>query len=140
MNEKMWNGDLSNESEKERKKVKRKILFSFFGTIAFVICLILYGVYWAFFDLQRIPKGKLLTQQTSPAGTYTVKAYSSDAGATTSYSVVGELNYNKVNKKPKIIYFQNKEESATIIWKDDHTVIINNKELEVLTQVYDYRR
>jgi len=58
--------------------------------ILFVASIIGYGIYWLFFDWSRF-KQDLIAESTSPQGTYTVKAYVSDAGATTSFAVLGEL-------------------------------------------------
>ncbi|WP_282432712.1 DUF5412 family protein [Desulfosporosinus sp. HMP52] len=98
-----------------------------------------YGVYRLSYDLDRLPKGTLIAEETSPNKTYAVKAYTSDAGATTSYSVIAELSFNKASKPSEIIYFQYKESAASIRWQDDSTVIINNVELHMPNEKYDYR-
>jgi hypothetical protein len=69
-----------------------------------ILGLLGYGVYWAFFDMNRLPKGDLISKVSSPDGTYTLKVYVSSGGATTDFAVRGELNFNKENKKPKNIY------------------------------------
>ncbi|WP_445489825.1 DUF5412 family protein [Niallia sp. 03133] len=61
-----------------------------------------------------------------------------NGGATTSYAVRGELNFN--NDKPKNIYWQYRVETASIKWLDNDTVIVNNVELDVPNDTYDYRR
>lgn len=116
--------------------MKKKIV------ILFVIILIIlsYGIHWMFFDMSRLPKGELIEQKTSLNGTYTIRAYKSDGGATTSYAILGELNFNKVNKRPKNIYWNYREEKAVIEWIDDDTDIINGHELDVLKEVFDFRR
>ncbi|MGM0877910.1 MAG: DUF5412 family protein [Bacillota bacterium] len=58
-----------------------------------------------FFDMSRLPKGDLISQVYSPNGTYTIKAYLSNGGATTDFAVLGELKFNKENRKPKNIYW-----------------------------------
>lgn len=105
-----------------------------------IVGIIVYGVYWAFFDMGRLPEGEYITESTSPDGRYTVKAYITNGGATTSYAVRGELNFNQEKRKPKNIYWQYKEETASIKWLDNDTVDINNVELDVPNAVYDYRR
>nr|WP_245546993.1 DUF5412 domain-containing protein [Evansella cellulosilytica] len=102
-------------------------------------CLIGYGVYWAFFDMNRLPTGEYLTEETSPDGTYTLKAYISDGGATTSYAIRGELVYNEKKNKTKNIYWNYREEDAEINWLDDNTVVINGHALNVLHDKFDYR-
>ena len=46
------------------------------------------------------------------------------------------LYANKINKKPKIIYFKYIEEKASIQWIDDSTVIINNVKLHLPNDKY----
>ncbi|WP_281274638.1 DUF5412 family protein [Lysinibacillus telephonicus] len=52
---------------------------------------------------------------------------------------MGELVLNKENKRTKKIYWRYREENATIEWLDDSTVIINNVQLELPHETYDYR-
>jgi hypothetical protein len=105
-----------------------------------ILGLLGYGFYWAFFDMSRLPKGDIISEVTSPGGTYTVKAYVSSGGATTDNAVLGELNFNKENKKPKNIYWNYQEETAKIKWLDESTVIINGHKLSVPNVTFDYRR
>lgn len=121
---------------KEGDKMKRKIVIS----ILIIIVILSYGVYWAFFDMSRLPKGELISEVQSPKGTYTIKTYLINGGATTSYAIRGELNFNTVNKKPKNIYWNYREDKAIIKWGDDDTVIINGYELNIPTERFDFRR
>ena len=98
-----------------------------------------YGVYWAFFDMNRLPTGEYLTEETSPDGTYTIKAYRNNGGATTSYSIRGELVFNQSNSKTKNIYWNYREDTAEIEWIDNDTVIINGHTLEVPNERFDFR-
>lgn len=102
--------------------------------------LLSFGVYWAFFDMNRLPTGDFLTEESSPDGKYTLKAYISDGGATTSYAIRGELVFNDGNKNKKNIYWNYREETANISWIDNSTVVINGHELEVSKDKYDFRR
>lgn len=121
-----------------RKKVYRKVLIVLGVWLLFIASIIGYGVYWLFFDWSRF-KQELIAESTSPDGTYTVNAYVSDGGATTSYTVLGELMFNKENKKSKKIYWQYRENAADISWVDDDTVKINGVILDVPNETYDYR-
>jgi len=121
-----------------RKKVYRKVLIVLGVWLLFIASIIGYGVYWLFFDWSRF-KQELIAESTSPDGTYTVNAYVSDGGATTSYTVLGELLFNKENKKSKKIYWQYRENAADISWVDDDTVKINGVILDVPNETYDYR-
>lgn len=131
---------MSTDLVKSRKKKGNTLLkivlivgFSFIGILA-------YGVYWAFFDMNRLPTGEYVTEQTSPDGTYTLKAYIINGGATTSYSIRGELVFNNRNEKTKNVYWNYREETATIQWIDDDTVKINGHELNVPNERFDFRR
>nr|WP_205961733.1 DUF5412 domain-containing protein [Psychrobacillus vulpis] len=101
--------------------------------------LLSFVVYWAFFDMNRLPTGEFLTEESSPDGKYTLKAYISDGGATTNYAIRGELVFNEEKKKKKNIYWNYREESADISWLDNATVVINGHELDVPRDKYDYR-
>lgn len=105
-----------------------------------ILGLIVYGVYWAFFDMNRLPKGDLISAVSSPKGTYTVKVYVSNGGATTDYAVLGELIFNKENRKPKNIYWNYHEETAKVKWKNENTVEINGQVLNVPNETFDFRR
>ena len=103
------------------------------------IALVGYGVYWAFFDMNRLPTGEYLTEETSPNGTYTLKAYVTNGCATTSYSVRGELIFNERNNKAKNIYWNYREDTANITWTDNDTVVINGHSLDVPNDTFDFR-
>jgi hypothetical protein len=119
-------------------KMKSKILKVFLILGLLFAGIIAYGVYWVFYDWSRF-KDELINQSTSPDGTYTINAYVSYGGATASDTVLGELVFNKENKMSKKIYWQYREENAKIEWIDDNTVIINNVQLKLPNETYDYR-
>lgn len=121
-------------------KAKKKSLIVIALFPLFFIALISYGIYWAFFDMNRLPKEELIAEVISPNGTYTLKAYLSDGGATTAFAVLGELNYNQENKTPKNIYWNYREDHADINWIDNDTVIINGHKLDVPNETFDFRR
>lgn len=99
-----------------------------------------YGIYWAFFDMNRLPTGEYLTDETSPDGTYTIKAYRNNGGATTSNSIRGELVFNQRNSKTKNIYWNYREDTVEIEWVDNDTVIINGHTLKVPNEKFDFRK
>ena len=103
------------------------------------IALVGYGVYWVFFDMNRLPTGEYLTEETSPDGKYTLKAYVTNGGATMSYSVRGELVFNERNNKTKNIYWNYREDTANITWTDNDTVVINGHSLDVPNDKFDFR-
>lgn len=87
--------------------------------------------------MSRLPKGDLISEVSSPDGTYTLKCFVSDGGATTDYAVLGELNFNKENRKPKNIYWNYHEETANINWIDKNTVVINGHQLRVPNDTFN---
>ena len=122
-----------------KKKKRNKILKIFLVVGIFFIGIVGYGVYWAFFDMNRLPTGEYLTEESSPDGTYTVKAYLTNGGATTSYSIRGELIFNNRKGKAKNIYWNYREETANIEWIDNDTVVINGHTLNVPKEKFDFR-
>ncbi|MGG1661182.1 DUF5412 domain-containing protein [Brevibacillus sp. NRS-1366] len=121
------------------KRIMKRILKTLLISSLLCAGLIGYGVYWAFFDMNRLPTGDYLTEVTSPDGTYTLKAYLTNGGATTSYAIRGELVFNNRNHKTKNIYWNYREETADIQWKDNSTVVINGHTLHVPTDTFDFR-
>ncbi|MEG0473350.1 MAG: DUF5412 domain-containing protein [Solibacillus sp.] len=103
------------------------------------VTLAAYGVYWAFFSMNHLPTGEYLTEETSPNGEYTLKAYVTNGGATTSFAVRGELVFNEKRNKTKNIYWNYREEEANIKWTDNDTVVINGHSLEVPHDKFDFR-
>ncbi|PEJ82826.1 DUF5412 domain-containing protein [Bacillus toyonensis] len=124
------------EIKKEIKKTKRKSLIVLFC----IVGLFVYGVYWAFFSMDRLSTGEKIAEKQSLDGTYTFKAYVTNGGATTSFAVRGELVFNhRKYFKPKNVYWNYQEDTAKIVWKDNDTVIINEHTLNVPEESYDFR-
>lgn len=129
---------IDNDYKVEKKKTYKKVFIMFLVWGLLFTGILAYGVYWVFFDWSRF-KDELINQSTSPNGTYTINAYLYNGGATVSYTVLGELVFNKENKRSKKIYWQYREENVQIEWIDDNTVRINNVQLELPNETYDYR-
>ena len=126
-------------SKNEKSKVY-KIIFMTIGIVGLLfVGLLSYGVYWAFFDMNRLPMGEYLTEESSPDGNYTLKAYVANGGATTNYTVRGELIFNQKGSKAKNIYWNQREDSADIKWLDNDTVVINGHSLDVPKDKFDFR-
>lgn len=128
--------DITAKKSRKRKKIIK--ISALIGVL--LIGMIGYGVYWAFFDMNRLPVGEYVTEKTSPDGTYTIKAYRTNAGATTSYSIRGELTFNNSTQKTKNIYWNNREDTAKINWLSNDKVVINGHTLEVPNEKYDFRQ
>ena len=104
-----------------------------------VFALISYGIYWAFFDIQRLSGQEIITTSDSPDYTYTITAYLNNGGATTAYAVLCSVKNNETGKE-RNIYWNYRCSTADIQWVDDKTVNINGIELDVTKDLYDYRR
>nr|WP_170114350.1 DUF5412 domain-containing protein [Streptohalobacillus salinus] len=104
-----------------------------------LLSLLGYGIYRAFFDMSSLPTGEFLTEETSPDGNYTLKAYLANGGATTAYAIRGELVFNTSKGQTKNIYWNYRESTAEIEWKDNYTVMINGHTLNVPSEKYDFR-
>ena len=118
---------------------KRKKYIKICIIIAIVVIGIVYSIKWSFSDIQRINGQEYITESTSPDGKYTVTAYLNNGGATTDYAVLATLKNNK-NGKTKNIYWQYHCEEADIEWLSDDTIKINEVELNVKNEIYDYRK
>lgn len=123
---------------KNNKKKGNKILKIFLVVGLLLIGIIGYGVYWAFFDMNRLPTGEYITEETSPNGTYTLKAYVSSPSLSAD-TVRGELIFNERNGKTKNIYWNYRESTAKIERIDDDTVVINGHRLNVPKEKFDFR-
>jgi Family of unknown function (DUF5412) len=97
-------------------------------------------MHWAFFDLDRLEPGELITEETSPDGRYTVQTFLNNGGATVDYAVLGVLTFNKKKREAKNIYWDYHEEEGEVSWIDEETVQINDQVLHVPKDIYDYRR
>ena len=109
-------------------------------TIIIVAMLLFSGVYWLAFDMGRLSEGDLIAEETSPQGTYTLKAYVVNPHATVSYAVRGELHFNRAKAKPQTIYWNYREEVADIHWLEENRVVINGIELSIPYGIFDFRR
>jgi hypothetical protein len=125
--------------ESDKKRVFKEVMTIFLIVGVIVAAIIAFAGYWLFYDMDRLPQGEFLTEETSPDGAYTLKAYVTNGGATVSYAVRGELIFNEKDGKSETIYWNYREETADITWTDDDTVIINGETLNVPGETYDYR-
>lgn len=105
---------------------------------AVLLALLCYGIYWAFFDLQRLRGQEFLVESASPGGSYVVTAYRNNGGAGTSFAVLCTMENKKIGEK-RNIYWQAHRAEADIQWIDDDTVVINGRTLDLPGDTYDYR-
>lgn len=118
----------------KKKKIKWLVIFS-------VLVILVYFVYWFFFSMaiSRLPKGRFLYEEASPKGTYTLKVYVSEP-ALSADAVRVELIMNNKKGKKKNLYWEYRESTAMITWIDDDTVKINDHELNLPNDQYDWRK
>nr|WP_238532190.1 DUF5412 family protein [Planococcus antarcticus] len=62
-----------------------------------------------------------------------------NGGATVAYAIRGELVFNDDNKRNNNIYWNYREDSATINWIDEDTVDITGQQLTVPKEKYDFK-
>ena len=110
---------------------KRRVLL--FAVIFVSISLFIYR------QATTLPNGELLRTSTSPNGNYTIMAYLCDGGATTDQAIRAEVLDN-VSGKVRNIYWQYHAYDAEITWLSDTLVRINDVELDVRTDSFDYRK
>ena len=115
-----------------------KKYFKIIIPIIIILAMLGYGVYWAFFDIQRLNGQEILQEISSPSGSNTVTVYLNNGGATTDYAVLCAVKNNKSGKE-RNIYWQYHCTNASVQWIDEDTVVINGKELDVWKDSYDYR-
>ncbi len=88
-------------------------------------------------DMENLPSGELLNSYPSPSGENTVNIYLSDGGATVDFAIRGEAVKSDGTKKN--IYWEYHCSDAQVEWLSDDTVVINDRILNIDTDVYDYR-
>lgn len=115
-----------------------KIILPIAIMVLLLTALLIYGIHWALFDIQRIEGQEVIEEVTSPNDNYTITAYLNNRGATSDYAVLCSVTDNQTGKE-RNIYWQYQCSEAKIEWKDEKTVIINGVELDVLKDSYDYR-
>lgn len=121
-----------------RKKKIYTLLIVIVGALSVITGIIGYGIYWAFYDVDRLPTGIFRTEETSPNGKYTVKLFYVEGGSTYANSVRGELIVNET-KKSKNIYWDYRQYHTHIKWINNHTVEINGHQIDVPNGKFDWR-
>ena len=106
--------------------------------IVVITLLGVYGIYWSFFDIQRLKGQEVLSSISSPNLKYTITAYLNNGGATTDYAVLCSVTDNATGKE-KNIYWNYHCSTAYITWIDEDTAVINGVELDVWKDIFDYR-
>ena len=92
-----------------------------------------------FRSMDNLPKGEFVSAHDSPSKEYTLYIYLCGGNATTDFSIRGELVNNSDNNKNNI-YWSYHEQEAEVEWIDEDTIVINEKTLDILKDVYDFRK
>ena len=111
----------------------KKLMALFLALAMLYACVVIYH------RATTLPTGKLICTSTSQNGDYTIQAYLCDGGATTDQAIRAEV-LNNASGKVRNIYWQYHAYDADIEWLSDTKVRINGVELDVRTDVYDYRK
>lgn len=119
---------------------KKKIALIVMAIITIVLIIIFTFIYNIFYSMTRLPKGEFLAESTSSNGSYTIKTYLCNGGATTGFAVRGEVIANNKSNKVKNVYWDYRVDSVDISWEYEDTVIINGHEIELPNGKYDWRR
>jgi len=101
----------------------------------FGIC---FGVYNLFFNINSVPKGDYMDEFVSPDGSYTVKTYKVN-NALSATATRCEVIDNNTNKS-RNIYWGYREMTLEVVWESNEIVVINDRELNVKKDSYDWRR
>lgn len=88
--------------------------------------------------MEYLPHGELVDTTVSPNNEYVVNAYLCSGNATTDFSIRCEVVDLKTNKS-RNIYWNYHQEDVSWYWKSQDVIVINNIELNVLTDEYDWR-
>lgn len=113
-----------------------------FRKIIITAILIVVGVavifYYLFISMSNLPKGELISTVQCDSCGKTLNVYLVNGGATTDYSIRGEIVYN--NGYHKNIYWSYHESNADVSWVSCDEININGHVLNVCKDRYDWRR
>lgn len=119
--------------------IKKRTGLALLLTLLLVPALAGYGIYWAFYDIQRFSGQELLDTLSSPDGHYTVSIYRNNGGATTGYVLLGTVK-DQQSGRERNLYWQDHQDLDRLCWIDETTVEINGTLLDVRRDSYDCRR
>lgn len=108
------------------------------GVLLLIFIIILTTASCVVTDMDNLPQGELMETIYSPDGTYRINSFRVLGNATVDFSVRCEVIENSSGKK-RNIYWEYRCESARIEWIDNITVKINEIQLNVITDSYDWR-
>lgn len=113
--------------------------FKIIAIVVLIIAAVIYGLNYVFFDIRSIDGQEEIEKVVSPNGKYTVVAYLNNGGATVDFAVLCSVVNNETGKE-RNIYWNYQCTEADIRWIGNETVVINEIELDVLEDTYDFRK
>ena len=120
-------------NQKRARRVCKIVIMILIMACLTVIVFVLSGC-----SMENLPEGELINEFPSPNDRVVLRVYRCGGNATTDFSIRGEV-YNKGTGKTKNIYWNYHEDDAEVVWISDDTVRINDVELHIETDVYDWR-
>ena len=103
-----------------------------------VACLLLSFSACGMIGMKNLPEGEWMDSVTSPDGTYQIRAYLVNGGATVAWAVRCEVVTISTGKA-RNLYWEYRCNTAEIRWVDEVTVEINGIQLDVRKDSYDWR-
>lgn len=108
--------------------------------LSLIVIAVPVGIVFRFlsYDINNLPDGTEISRCISPDGNHTLILYESETSLSAA-ALRGEILDNSKGKRWNI-YWQYRPTDRNISWKDNDTVIINEIELNIYKDRYDYRR
>ncbi|WP_438349254.1 DUF5412 family protein [Paenibacillus sp. FA6] len=118
--------------------MKKKVLIGLSIFILLFIAGVRYFFYYNIECMSCLPQGVQIEEVVSPDEMHSLRAYIVNEHATTPFSVRVEVLDMDTNKT-KNIYWNFPQQDVHMKWKDNNIVIIDNKELNITSDIYDKR-
>lgn len=114
---------------KDNRSWRSKIRSWLTVILSFLLSIVLFLAILLMLLASSFGANELVKTVQSPDNKYTIDFYYYDAGAAGSFGIRGELNGPLWFKKR--IYYRDHEEEVEVEWKNNSTVIINNRTLNL---------
>ena len=108
------------------------------AAILLVACMMIGLSACASIGMKHLPEGEYMESAMSPDGSYQVRAYLVNGGATVDWAVRCEV-VTVSTGKVRNLYWEYRCNTAEIRWIDEVTVEINGIQLDVRQDSYDWR-
>lgn len=124
-----------NDDNKKIRSIKIQSTIAFIGVLI-ILTMLIGGI--VFLKEFFAPSKELISKTESVDGKYEVEAYRINGGATTDYAVRCYVKGDKILGK-KLIYNDYHIDSASLVWIDNDTILINGHEIDLPDGKYDFR-